>query len=598
MAFGRKPDSSASSKPCDPAAQRAAALMFKKSAETEREEAEEIRKPQQSISSKTSLSVSPPPKPSLKISLPSQESTRPSANYLSRSHSGSSSSNAIAIAAASSAALNSTVSEYPPSLTRPVTPKPKFMRSNNNSATSLGSSHVISPTISLASYGSGYFADHSKLDPISAIYNLPGYKKSYSNSDLLRDGRVRTPPKEKQDDFEYNRALKNSVGSYSSRETPLELIPEVGGSERSRDRSGNRAEKSAETPGEGIERGGEKCKESESRNESRYEPREDPPDEGELHIKNLRNELRNNESRANELRHKSQIDERLLDHDHINFRKPPPNDSTSSYECSFSDLESTRSLPLKSEVPSVLPRSQSFQPTRKPPPSDFVQTPDEEEAFPQYPDEYPRSAHPPRLRRLQSHGLKEKGKAVLEKFKEKPPTAVLAYSNGAANGFSGPPTVIEKPQQPVTMKTTMRKDKSKKFNEDKPWKNHSATNLITDDVRKRYEGVFVANRGLYMDKCLTETSENKMSFINALVVRELWSRSRLPSSILEKIWDLVDSRKTGCLDRRQFLVGMWLVDQCLYGRKLPKLVSDQLWASVQSIGVNVVIKGKHRKKKA
>jgi hypothetical protein len=80
-----------------------------------------------------------------------------------------------------------------------------------------------------------------------------------------------------------------------------------------------------------------------------------------------------------------------------------------------------------------------------------------------------------------------------------------------------------------------------------------------------------------------------------IVVRELWSRSRLPSDQLRQVWELVDGRKDGTLDKKSFIVGMWYVDQCLYGRKLPKNVDENVWNSVSNVGLNVVIKPKRKK---
>lgn len=77
-----------------------------------------------------------------------------------------------------------------------------------------------------------------------------------------------------------------------------------------------------------------------------------------------------------------------------------------------------------------------------------------------------------------------------------------------------------------------------------------------------------------------------------VVAREIWQRSKLPNDLLRQVWDLVDTRHDGTLDRTSFIVGMWLVDQCLYGRKLPKAVNDEVWNSVSHIGVNVMLKGK------
>jgi hypothetical protein len=75
-----------------------------------------------------------------------------------------------------------------------------------------------------------------------------------------------------------------------------------------------------------------------------------------------------------------------------------------------------------------------------------------------------------------------------------------------------------------------------------------------------------------------------------LVVKELWSRSRLPDHVMEEVWDLVDGRGIGRLCREEFVVGMWLIDQRLKGRKLPLRVSDSVWDSVRGAGVKVKVR--------
>jgi hypothetical protein len=78
-----------------------------------------------------------------------------------------------------------------------------------------------------------------------------------------------------------------------------------------------------------------------------------------------------------------------------------------------------------------------------------------------------------------------------------------------------------------------------------------------------------------------------------VVVREIWQRSRLPTHVLEDIWNLVDIRGIGRLTRNEFIVGLWLIDQRLKGRKLPIKVSDGLWASVDglaAVGVKIRVK--------
>lgn len=212
--------------------------------------------------------------------------------------------------------------------------------------------------------------------------------------------------------------------------------------------------------------------------------------------------------------------------------------------------------------------------------------------------------------------------------------------------------VVTQPR--LALKTTMRKtnkrkERKKAFDENKPWKNHDALDGILASERKRYEGVWVSNKGRYMDKVVTrlagvdysknhsedekqrkrelmnvdalelaarlssaaeasssDTIEDHIQerhglkeadpheLIHGIVVKRIWKRSRLPDETLAAIWDLVDFRKDGTLNKIEFIVGMWLVDQCLYGRKLPKKVEELVWNSLGNIGLNVVIRKKKR----
>lgn len=215
----------------------------------------------------------------------------------------------------------------------------------------------------------------------------------------------------------------------------------------------------------------------------------------------------------------------------------------------------------------------------------------------------------------------------------------------SASSGSRPSTpIISHQNQPVQLKATMRKTNKRKerklFNENKPWKNHSDLSYITEQERKRYEGVWASNKGNYMSHVVTRlvgvdydhskatetaTEEAEAStkaarlsskldsanndqqnfhnlisaqpdqLIHGLVVKKIWSRSRLPKQTLEAIWNLVDFRKDGTLNKPEFIVGMWIVDQCLYGRKLNKKVDEEVWESLGNIGVSVVIKKKGRR---
>lgn len=111
---------------------------------------------------------------------------------------------------------------------------------------------------------------------------------------------------------------------------------------------------------------------------------------------------------------------------------------------------------------------------------------------------------------------------------------------------------------------------------------------VTESERRRYEGVFAANRGLLIGPGYFEPSPSALCDLTAegnkvanAVVRELWERSRLPREILREVYDLVSPEEERALGRDQFVVGMWLVDQRLKGRKLPVKVSSSVWGSVR-----------------
>ncbi|KAJ5832211.1 hypothetical protein N7474_000522 [Penicillium riverlandense] len=102
---------------------------------------------------------------------------------------------------------------------------------------------------------------------------------------------------------------------------------------------------------------------------------------------------------------------------------------------------------------------------------------------------------------------------------------------------------------------------------------------ITEQERKRYEGVWASNKGLLIPPSMGDHPDMVLN----LVVREVWGRSRLPAAALEQVWELVDRQRIGLLGREEFVVGMWLIDQQLKGHKLPVQVPDSVWDSVRHI---------------
>jgi len=124
-------------------------------------------------------------------------------------------------------------------------------------------------------------------------------------------------------------------------------------------------------------------------------------------------------------------------------------------------------------------------------------------------------------------------------------------------------------------------------------------NAVTERERKRYEGLWAANKGTL---CAYTESEQRLlasSFaehndaniqdirdavaeqVADIVVRDIWTRSRLPQHVLQEVWDLVDTQGVRRLTREEFVVGLWLIDQRLKGRKLPMRVSESVWHSVK-----------------
>lgn len=164
-------------------------------------------------------------------------------------------------------------------------------------------------------------------------------------------------------------------------------------------------------------------------------------------------------------------------------------------------------------------------------------------------------------------------------------------AKGMRQTMRGPPSLDdEAPNAPYVhrpgRRNLLKKHPNKHHEGDrKRWRDE-----VTERERKRYEGVWAANRGIHManlgmhgafDESPSVTAGNAM--VLNVVAREIWLRSRLPEGVLAEIWDLVDNQSTGTLSREEFVVGMWLIDQRLKGRKLPARVSDSIWASVRHL---------------
>ncbi|KAH3679301.1 hypothetical protein WICMUC_001125 [Wickerhamomyces mucosus] len=371
--------------------------------------------------------------------------------------------------------------------------------------------------------------------------------------------------------------------------------------------------------------------------------------------------------------HTNDIEGESLSHLKPPSRKPPPESGNSSPNLLspptiFEGTPVQKRASTSISVP-LVERSgstkRSSSPKRKPPP-DLLQGPIkelngsyvslnskfndnhnnnsdvEDEELPQYPTIFPsdgtytsthshhRKLSDPNLKHHhRPHGFRKNAKHIFKKGLKS-----AGYGSGSSHTYKDlsntdydtTSTELHHISKPVQLKTTMRKESTKdRINEAKPWKHHNDREYITEQERKRYEGVWVSNKGLYLEyldeetlfklqdteeevnpalkasKISTNVTEKRadlsqLNFMLNIVVKELWSRSRLPFELLSQIYDLVDTRKDGVLDKKSFIVGMWYVDQCLYGRRLPKQVSELVWKSVNhQLGVNVVLKPKKKK---
>lgn len=161
------------------------------------------------------------------------------------------------------------------------------------------------------------------------------------------------------------------------------------------------------------------------------------------------------------------------------------------------------------------------------------------------------------------------------------------------------------------MRHTLRGERSFSNDEDERHRHHKGSRIIkkhphkhhegdrerwresiTDKERKRYEGVWAANRGLFLPASTpTANPPTAATGVLNLIVRDIWARSKLSFDDLSEIWDLVDGKGEGWLEKEEFVVGMWLVDQRLKGRKTPVVVGQSVWESVRGLS-GVRVRGK------
>lgn len=152
--------------------------------------------------------------------------------------------------------------------------------------------------------------------------------------------------------------------------------------------------------------------------------------------------------------------------------------------------------------------------------------------------------------------------------------------------------------------------------------------------RRRYEALWASNRGVlheYLPPSAAASTESVhftagkdapsnsnplqrsntkpdlSDYVLNIVVRDIWRRSRLPDDELSEVWELVTSHHTasrkatgsnsplvppGMLGKQQFVVGTFIIDQRLRGRKIPIKISASVWDSAKGVRVSSPKSGK------
>ncbi|KAI9678569.1 MAG: Increased rDNA silencing protein [Caeruleum heppii] len=167
------------------------------------------------------------------------------------------------------------------------------------------------------------------------------------------------------------------------------------------------------------------------------------------------------------------------------------------------------------------------------------------------------------------------------------PSRTPSPAKGMRQTMRKPPKLKDEEDDRRTRNHLIRKHPNKHHEGDrKRWRDE-----VTERERKRYEGVWAANKGVFVpaqDQNPSVVVPEPHLAVSNLVVRDIWSRCRLGHDVLEEVWDLVDRKCVGALEKEEFVVGMWLIDQRLKGRKLPVKVTPSVWESVSRLsGVRI-----------
>ena len=101
--------------------------------------------------------------------------------------------------------------------------------------------------------------------------------------------------------------------------------------------------------------------------------------------------------------------------------------------------------------------------------------------------------------------------------------------------------------------------------------------LTKDSTYTAYdEGWIVNPESVKYDKIFDRIGPNAQGKISGAAAREEMMKSKLPNSVLRRIWALSDIDQDGMLDRDEFAVAMFLIDHKLSGNDIPETLPERV----------------------
>ncbi|KAJ3102772.1 actin organization and endocytosis protein [Phlyctochytrium planicorne] len=96
--------------------------------------------------------------------------------------------------------------------------------------------------------------------------------------------------------------------------------------------------------------------------------------------------------------------------------------------------------------------------------------------------------------------------------------------------------------------------------------------VISEDALRTYNEIFEV------------ADDDRDGFVSATDVRKIWMRSGLDKMILARIWTLTDVEERSSLNKNEFAVGMFLIDDRLRGYPVPETLPHELEVEIKGRG--------------